>query len=282
MSRRDAGSGAAPGSTALQVAIARASAGLPTEVGDLPARARRAVGLADQLGAPRVPVLAAVAAAAQDREDLVRAVEVAAAEGRSVARALVLAPPVAGPLAALLITDAPFAVWATPAGRAVLLVAVSLWIAGGLTVRALVARATSPRVPAAVGPDDELLDLVSVALSAGAGLPHALRLAGAAVDSAAECARVALWFELGAQDGPPHGWEQVAGVLVEARRDGLPLAALVRSLAADRRRAEHHRAMQRAARLGARLTLPTTLLLLPAAGLVVVAPLLHGALSVLT
>ena len=39
--------------------------------------------------------------------------------------------------------------------------------------------------------------------------------------------------------------------------------------------------MQRAAKLGARLSVPTTLLLLPAAGLVVAAPLVHGLVTAL-
>ena len=63
-----------------------------------------------------MPALEAAAAAARDRDELARAVEVAAAEGRGVARALVLAPPVVGPLTALLVSDAPLAVWST-AGR---------------------------------------------------------------------------------------------------------------------------------------------------------------------
>ena len=270
---------ATPGSTALRTAMGRAAAGLPVAHAELPTAAARALRVADELGAPRLPALEAAAGAALDREQLVRAVEVAAAEGRGVARALVVAPLVVGPLTAAIVSDAPLAVWSTPVGRLVLLLALTLWMAGGLAVRLLVADAT--RVPGREdGPGDELLDLTAVALSAGASLPHALRLAGGHVGIRSAGA-VALWLELGAAGEPPHAWREVATSLATARRDGLALADLVRSLAADRRRASHHHALQRAARLGARLTLPTALLLLPAAGLVVAAPLLHGLVAAL-
>lgn len=273
---------AAGGDAHLRAAIARAEAGLPLDPDDLPPRAARAVAMADRLGAPRVPALEAAAAAARDGDELVRAVEVAAAEGRSVARALVLAPPVVGPLTAVLVSDTPFAVWSTTPGRAVLVLAGVLWLVGGLVVRGLVRHATQVPVGTATGPGDELLDLVAVALSAGSSLPHALRLAAELAGAGTHGARAALWLELGARGAPPTGWAEVAEVLASARRDGVPLVGLVRSLAADARRVAHHQALRRAARLGARLTVPTTLLLLPAAGLVVAAPLLHGALAALS
>lgn len=278
--RRDRGLGGGHGDTVLRHQIARAGAGLPIDLTELPPAAARAVRLASRIGGPRVPALEAAAAAARDRDELSRAVQVAAAEGRSVARALVLAPPVVGPVTALFVSDAPLAVWSTHLGRVVLLLAVVLWMAGGLAVHVLVRRAVAPRDRATAGPSDELLDLVAIALTAGAGLPQALRHAGRLTGSG-DCVRVALWLELGALGPPPPGWEEVGAVLAAARRDGVPLAGLVGALAAEHRRAAHHMALQRAARLGARLTLPTTLLLLPAAGLVAAAPLLHGVLVAL-
>ncbi len=263
---------------ALQAAIARAAAGLDVDASSLPSRVRDVLAVAGRLGAPRAPALEAAAAAARDRADLAQAVDVAAAEARSVARGLVLAPPVVGPLTAVLVSDTPFAVWGTTPGRILLAVAAALWLLGALVVRTLVRAAAAP-VPAP-GPDDHTLDLLAVALSAGIGLAASLRLvAGAAAD--ARLAAVALWLELGARGPAPGGWEEVADVLAGARRDGVPLAGLARSLATARRRRDHHAAMQRAARLGARLSVPTTLLLLPAAGLVVAAPVLHGAIAVL-
>lgn len=274
---------AVTGEVALRAAAARAEAGLPVVTTGLPPPAVRALEIAERLGAPRAPALRAAAAAERERVELDRAVRVAAAEGRSVARGLVLAPPVVGPLTALLVSDAPFAVWSTPTGRVVLGLAVVLWLAGLVVVRALVGAATGPR-NAAGGSDDEALELVGIALSAGLGLPPALRLAAGDGGAPDDLRRLALWLELGGQGPPPTArepWEHIGTVLVGARRDGVPLAPLVRSLAAALRRQAHHEAMQRAARLGARLTLPTTLLLLPAAGLVVAAPVLHGALGAL-
>lgn len=269
---------------ALHGALARAAAGLPIDPDGLPPRAVRALAVADRLGAPRAPALRAAAAAARDAEDLAAAVAVAAAEGRSVARALVVAPPVIGPAAALLVTDAPMAVWQTPVGRALLVLALLLWGAGALVVRTLVARAApGPRVGSA-GTTEELLELAAIALGAGCGLADSLRRAADALggDAPAGVSALALWLELGA-DGPvPSGWEQIGPPLSAARRDGVPLVALVRSLASAERRQHHQRALERAARLGARLTLPTTLLLLPAALVVVGAPLLHGALAAVT
>ena len=274
---------AVTGEVALRAAAARADAGLPVATAGLPPPAVRALEVAGRLGAPRAPALRAAAAAEREREELERAVQVAAAEGRSVARGLVLAPPVVGPVTALLVSDTPFAVWSTGAGRVVLVLAVVLWLAGLVAVRALVAAATSTR-GATGAAADEALELVGVALTAGVGLPSALRLAGGVSDAVGDLPRVALWLELGGHGPPPptaEPWGHIGTVLAAARRDGVPLAPLVRSLAAALRRQAHHEAMQRAARLGARLTLPTTLLLLPAAGLVVAAPVLHGALGTL-
>lgn len=278
---------AVTGEVALRAAAARAEAGLPVATTDLPPVAVRALEVAEALGAPRAPALRAAAAAERERVELDRAVEVAAAEGRSVARGLVLAPPVVGPLTALLVSDTPFAVWSTPTGRVVLAAAVALWLAGLLVVRALVRAALGKRRTAG-GSDDEALELVGIALAAGVGLPQALRLVtgvGAPRGVCDHLPRLALWLELGGHDAPPaetpEPWGHVGTVLAGARRDGVPLAPLARSLAVALRREAHHDAMQRAARLGARLTLPTTLLLLPAAGLVVAAPVLHGALAAL-
>lgn len=261
---------------ALAQAVERLEAGLEVAPVGLPPRARRALELAGRCGAPRAPALRAAAAAEVDRLEVLRAVDLAAAEGRSVARALVLAPPVVAPLVAALVTDAPFAVWATAPGRAVLVVVVLLWAAGAFTVRRLVAGATALGAAAEVG-DDEALDLVAVGLGAGLGLPSALRAAGRCLggDRCRDLGAVAAWFEFGG-DPPAGRWRAPALALAGARRDGLPMASLCRRLAAEARVEARHRALTRAARLAPRLTLPTTLLLLPAALLVVAAPLLHG------
>jgi hypothetical protein len=265
----------------LALASGLAAAGLGIDVDALPVRAARAVRLADELGAARGPVLQALAAVDQDHDEQRRAVEVAAAGGRSVARGLVLAPPLLGPATALLVSDEPFAVWATPVGQVVLALAVACWVTGALVVRLLVTRAL--RAPRARSPvDDEFLDLVAVAVTAGLGPSAAVRRAGAVLDEVPTAGALALWLELGAAIAPPTGWEEVGPSLGAAVRDGRPLGPLLRAHAATRRRAAHHEALQRAARLGPRLTVPTTLLLLPAAGLVVAAPLVHGLVAALS
>lgn len=266
----------------LEVAVARCAAGLPVDPATVPPRARRSLAVAERLGAPRADVLRAASASLAAEEELARAVAVAAAEGRSVARALVLAPPVVGPFTALLVTDEPFAVWATPLGRTVLVLAACLWLAGAGVVRRLVRSALRPARSGA-GPSPELLDLVGIALLGGLTLPAALRLAAAEgpAQAAGRTSAAAMWLELGARGPSPGGWESVGPRLAAAAADGVPLAPLVAALAAAARSAEHQRSLQCAARLGARLTLPTTLLLLPAAMLVVAAPLLHGALGLL-
>lgn len=261
----------------LDTAVARAEAGLAVELASLPTRARRAVALATRLGAPRVAALQAAAAVERQADELQRSVRVASAEGRSVARALVLLPPVLGPAAALLVAADPLAVWSTGIGRLVLVLAVVLWCCGAAVVRLLVRSALRGGRRDPRGPGDELLELTAVALGAGLDLAAALRAAADAIGE--DHTAVALWLELGARGEPPDGWAVCGPALAGARRDGVALVGLVRALADTARREQHQRALERAARLGARLTVPTTLLLLPAAVLIVAAPLLHGALT---
>lgn len=263
--------------TPTAAALHRSRAGLPVATTTLPPRARRALALAAELGAPRGPVLAVlvdVEAAVVERR---REVELALAGPRAVARGLVLAPPLLGPATALLVTDAPLAVWRTVPGRAVAAVAAVLWLAGWASVRWLVRRATAPAAPRGDG-REEVLELLGIAVAAGSSLPGAARRVGRLLD-APEVNAVGLWVQLGAVAAPPPGWRDIGPALAGAHRDGAPLVPVLRGLAAAARREEHHAAMQRVARLEPRLTLPTTLLLLPAAGLVVAAPLVHGLLA---
>ena len=262
------------------LALARAAAGLPVDGAALPPRVASAVAVATELGAPLVPVLEAALQVEAERRDLLRAVEVATAEGRAVARGLVLAPPIVGPLTAVLVTDAPLAVWATPVGRMVLALAVGLWILGAAVVQWMVRRALTP--DPAQAREAERLELAAVAAAAGLAAPAAIRVASEATDGDEAAGRIALWLELGAVGPPPSDWADVGARLAAARHEGLAVAPLLRAMGRGVREEQHHLAMQRAARLGARLTVPTTLLLLPAAGLVVAAPLVHGLVSTLS
>ncbi len=257
----------------------RVVAGLPVDHTTLPRRARRALALADELGAPRGPVLAVIGEVERAARARHEELALALAGPRAVARGLVLAPPVVGPATALLVSDTPFAVWATTPGRFVAALAASLWLVGWVSVRLLVRRAVS--VPSTGGPDrDEVLELLAVAVAAGCPLTAATRRVGSVLRTQ-DVAALGLWLQLGAVAAPPRGWEADGPTLAAAHQDGAPLVSVLRGLAAADRRERHHAAMGRIARLEPRLTLPTTLLLLPAAGLTVAAPLVHGLLVAL-
>lgn len=264
--------------TPTAAALHRAGAGLPLDVAVLPDRARRALALAAELGAPREPVLRALVEVEDAAATRRREVDLALAGPQAVARGLVLAPPVVGPVTALLVTDAPFAVWGTVPGRLVAALAGLLWLAGWAGVRLLVRRAVAGARP--VPAREEVLELLAVAVAAGSSLPAAARRVARQL-SAPDVSAVALWLQLGAGPVVPRGWGDDGPTLAAAHRDGAPLVPVLRGLAAAARRDAHHAAMRRVARLEPRLALPTTLLLLPAAGLVVAAPLVHGLVSTL-
>lgn len=275
---------------AVTLARARAAAGLAVapdvlDAGTVPPRDRAVWSLAHRLGVPLAPVLDDLHADARARDRLAAEVRRASAEGRTVAFGLVCGPPVLGLLTAGLVTDDPVAVLAGGAGRVLVAVAAVLWVFGVTAVVLAVRHAA--RVPPA---GDELLVLVRVALVAGLSLPAALRAAAdelARGDTAGQldaggARRLALWFDLGCVGRPPPAAADVAPVLHAAVLDGIPLAPLLDELAGHRRRAAHDVALERAARLGARLSVPTALLLLPAGLLLAAGPLLLSAMDQLT
>lgn len=274
---------------ALALARSRASAGLPVD----PDRVADdelvvdALRLASRLGAPLTPVLDMATAAARERDALASEVRRASAEGRSVAVGLVVGPPIVGLLAAALVVDDPVAVLTSGPGRVVLALAVALWVLGAATVRGMVTGAGRPVVP-----EDRVFVLAGIAVRAGLTLPAALRAStstghhpvasGPGVTAGAgrgDAAALALWLELGAVGPPPEPWGEVARALAEAVELGAPLAPVLDEVAAARRRSAHAAALERAGRLGARLSLPTALLLLPAGLLVAAGPLVLAALE---
>lgn len=282
----------APQHGALALARARAKAGLPVTITDLPGRAvhRDALALAVELGAPLAPVLAVVEEVARADDELVAAVRRASAEGRAVAVGLVVAPPLLGLAAGALVADQPLAWAVTPVGRALLLVAATLWLAGALAVWVAVRRAARPPPG-----DDEAFVLAATAIRAGEPLPQALRRAGAVLaggDRRPQPARgppgvgdleaLALWLELGGRAAPPASAAATWRVLAAGVTDGVALAPLLDELGRRARSQRRDLALERAARLGARLSLPTALLLLPAGLLLAAGPLLLGALTSLT
>lgn len=144
------------------------------------------------------------------------------------------------------------------------------------------------RRPAAVPETDPaaLLDLLDVALAAGASVPGALVALGAAVepDPAAASLRAAGsslrlgagWHE--AWQDAPHRLTALAAALEPAWTDGVDPCPLVRQAAATIRARRRRTSQEAAARLGARLVLPLGLCFLPAFVLLAMVPvLLSGA-----
>lgn len=126
---------------------------------------------------------------------------------------------------------------------------------------------------------DELLELACVGLRAGLPLGHALRRAGGVLPHLSDAAaRLALWLELGAVGEPPC-LPDLAAPLARTHRLGAPVLPVAERLAAGLRAAALQRRLEAAERLPVQLTVPTTLLLLPAALLVVLAPVLDAALA---
>lgn len=296
--RRPAAAPSPGASVALALARARATAGLPVETTTLPGGvgAERALELAVVLGAPLAPVIDTLAEVDRARARLAAEVRRASAEGRAVATGLVVGPPVLGIATAALVADDPVRVLLSPAGRVLVLLAATLWFLGIAVVVGALRRAAAPR-PA---DDDELFLLAAIAVRAGEPLSAALRradglLSGSPAGAGARRSRgpprprvrrrtgdptaLALWLDLGAVGDPPAAWGSVAPALSSALGAGVALAPLLDQLAADRRAAAHDDALERAARLGATLAVPTALLLLPAGLLLAAGPLVLAALD---
>lgn len=125
----------------------------------------------------------------------------------------------------------------------------------------------------------DVLDLIALALDAGASTVGALRAAAERLSGQAgsELRTVAAALEWGLPDdaawaaAPPH-WEPAGRALRLAARAGVPPAGLLRHAAEDVRRERLHAVESATARLGVRLVLPLGLAFLPAFVLTTVVP----------
>ena len=125
----------------------------------------------------------------------------------------------------------------------------------------------------------DVLDLIALALDAGASTVGALRAAADRLtgDGGRELRSVAAALEWGLPDAaawaaaPPH-WEPAGRALRLAARAGVPPAGLLRRAAEDVRRERLHAVESATARLGVRLVLPLGLAFLPAFVLTTVVP----------
>lgn len=125
----------------------------------------------------------------------------------------------------------------------------------------------------------DVLDLIALALDAGAGTVVALRSAADRLPGAngAELRTVVAALEWGLPDeaawaAAPARWEPAGRALRLAARAGVPPAALLRRAAQDLRTERLSRVETATARLGVRLVLPLGLAFLPAFVLTTVVP----------
>ena len=295
-----------PGAFATDRARLRLAAGVPLDgTEDLTPRVRRALAVASDVGAPLLPALDAAAAAEDDAARAVRAVTVATAQARTVAAGLLLAPVLLAPAIGRLAGADVIAFYAGGPGRGVLVVGLVLLGLGGLGSRALVRAATKA---GRSGPDaglEEVVELVATALGGAAGPAAALRavadLDGPAVGHATALRTLALELDLGIDREPAAGagarrgartgsgvgdgaagTQRLRAALRLAADVGAPAGPVLRRLARDLRADELARVLAAAERLPAQLTVPATLLLLPASVLLIAAPLLAAGLGAVT
>ncbi len=148
MLKRTRGLGADGSDDALQLDLLRlelASGSPPSTLDRLPVRARRAIGIAAEVGAPLLPAMDSARAAEDDRRRAARAVLVASAQAKAVALGLLGAPLVLVPgLGAIVGVDL-LAFYTTSFGLAVLVAAISLLGLGAGSIALLVARVGKAR-----------------------------------------------------------------------------------------------------------------------------------------
>lgn len=179
--------------------------------------------------------------------------------------------------------------------------AATLWLIGGPLRRRLgtepgvalpEAAGTSPDVPSQGNvttdrpgslPTAQALELLAVALSAGLGLVEAVRITATLAPEGARPAfrRVAVGLGAGLRpvDAFPDQLAEIAELIDMSHRWGAPIAQSLQMLAADLRDRAAIAAEEAAERLTVRLVFPTTMLLVPAFGLLVVTPMMASILS---
>ena len=123
-----------------QLHLAVTAGGVQPDLSRLPERCRRAVELAERVGAPMLPTVEAAQAAQEDRRRAQRAVTVASAQTRVVAGGLLLAPLVLVPGLARLVGADLLGFYTSGTGLVVLLIGGVLLLIGAVLVVALVRR----------------------------------------------------------------------------------------------------------------------------------------------
>ncbi|MGE3192638.1 MAG: type II secretion system F family protein [Microbacteriaceae bacterium] len=213
-------------------------------------------GVATESGAPLAPTLGRTAEVLRSLAQSARDVETVLAGPRATSRIVMALPAVALLLGALLGFDL-LAAFASPAGLVCLGAAGILNVVAARWNRRLLAWARETDATPGLG-----FELHAVALAGGMSVARARAL----VDEASAAAALALH-------------DDVTGVLEFASAAGVPVVALLRAEADERRRSVRAAAAARAARLESRLLLPLGLCVLPAFVLAGVVPIALAILS---
>ncbi|HUG83967.1 MAG TPA: type II secretion system F family protein [Euzebya sp.] len=140
----------------------------------------------------------------------------------------------------------------------------------------------SPAVPGAL-PTVEAIELMALAMSAGVGLTEACRIVARLGSLEVRPALGDIAARLASGTPPAHAFpaqlSELAHLIDLTHRWGAPTAEALRLLAGDIRCRAATAAEEAAERLTVQLVFPTTVLLVPAFGLLVVAPLVASSLS---
>jgi tight adherence protein B len=255
--------------SATAIAAGESAAAVISELAPGPASAAwdeiaRVWTIAEQTGAPSLPVVQALAASSRDAAAVARSIDVALAGPRASARIVLALPALGLLLGALTGTDALGVVVGHPVGWASTAIAIGLVVCAHRWMRALVRRATpvgrSPGV---------LLDAWAVALSGGGSWTRAQEVVDASFPASE-------WAP-----GTPDALERalIEETLDLARRAGVPAAGLLRSAAADRRSDAAAERLEAVERLAVQLLVPLGVCILPAFVLVGVVPVVLAVFS---
>ena len=255
------------------------------------ALAAAALALGAELGGTAARSLDAVADTLRDRNAVHREIRALSTQARASAAVMAAAPVAFSALVAVADPSSVTFLLTSTFGVACLVLGVGLDVLGAWWMRRIVARAGRERDPVAAETADTI-DLFVLALGAGLNL----RLAVAAVARRAPprwsdaLQRVVERVDRGqrvsdALDAVPDdlgpATRPMVRALTGAERYGTPLLPTLERLAVDARLDRRRRAEESARRVPVKLLFPLVLCVLPAFGMLTVAPLLAGAVDAL-
>ena len=259
--------------------------------GDGVALAAAALALGAELGGTAARSLDGVADTLRDRNAVQREIRALSTQARASAAVIAIAPFAFSALVALADPSSVTFLFTSGFGVACLAIGIALDIVGAWWMRRIVTRAGRERDPVAAETADTI-DLFVLALGAGLNLRLAVSAVArrAPVGWSAALEHVVERVDRGqrvsdALDGVPDDLgpaaRPVVRALTGAERYGTPLLPTLERLALDARLDRRRRAEEAARRVPVKLLFPLVLCVLPAFGLLTVAPLLAGAVDAL-